>query len=102
MEVRLSNHAVDRFVQRFAGHNFDEVYGRACRVHHCVLNAEAVATGRTARFRSADLYYRDDVTGCVFVLHPVGDDWLIVTTYRFRKPKVMKPRAKHKPKGGGR
>lgn len=93
MPVFMSDHAVDRFIQRFRHHASVEgllaAFGRSRVVEWTQLRAEAEHCGRPLRLTRDGFFRRDDLTGCLFVMRrpPNGGFRLVVVTvHPFRRP----------------
>lgn len=92
--ISFTNHAVERFGQRFpelaSESQLLEVVGRAQVVPWRRLQAEARHCGRPLRVTHDNVLLRDDQTGCLFVCREVGNmgqrNLLVRTVVRFRRP----------------
>jgi hypothetical protein len=95
-QTAFSDHAIDRWTQRFADADVLDAFARSYPVPCHLLYMEAKRTGRPVRFSPDAEHRRDDETGAVFVLRPdrrLPGSWTVVTVVKFSKPKVCKPPA---------
>jgi hypothetical protein len=95
-QTAFSDHAVERWCQRFPDADVLEAFARSYPVPCHLLYMEAKRTGRPIRFSPGAAHLRDDETGAVFVLRPdrrQAGAWTVVTVVKFTKPKVCKPPA---------
>lgn len=96
MDVIFTDHAIDRWCERFAGEDLAAAVGRAKPVSAVKLIRENLATGRTSLFRTdaGSVYLRDEVTGCLFACRYAPDGLLVVTLYGYPRPSRQRARDK--------
>lgn len=77
----LTDHARQRWRQRFGAADIDAAFARAVPVRVATLRAEARAGGGTCRLKpGGSVFLRDDETGAIFVLVAAPDGRQVVTT----------------------
>lgn len=86
----LTKHLVERFAERFPGHDLGEAFARAKRVTHGRLLAEACQTGQNPSVNLKNSYYRDDETGCLFVAAKNGGTMAVVTCFHYPKVRLRR------------
>lgn len=93
MPVFMSDHAVDRFIQRFRRYASVDgllaAFERSKVVEWDELRAEARYCGRPLRLTRDSFLRRDEQTGCLFVMRrPPNGGWrlVVVTVHPFRRP----------------
>lgn len=90
----VSDHAIDRFIQRFPGEDFEAAFARSVPLPLETLRRWAASNGRPYGFNRDNTVWWDAETGCAFICKQVnGGKCLVVTVYPARKPKVVRARA---------
>lgn len=88
----LTKHAEQRFAERFPGENLATVLERSYRLTTAQVIAEAERRGIGFRLDPMTICYRDDVTGCYFVMRDDPRQGLvIISCFKRSKPAKRKP-----------
>lgn len=87
----LTKHAEERFAQRFPDEDLAAVLERSYRLTTAQVIAEAERKGHGCRIDGTAIYYRDDVTGCYFVMRDDVQGLVIISCFKRSKPAKRKP-----------
>lgn len=87
----FTEHARNRFAERFPGENIDDAVERSVQVSFRKLMAELGQSGRKIKLHPGNTFYRDPVTSCLFIVRLDQTAFVVITCWRFTKPAKRKP-----------